>query len=154
MKLKSLVAVAAVVCAPAVFATTNLGTLNSTAKSISTSNAFLASDYTFTIGSSSSSLSGTFGGSFFAYGGSASLYSGSGALLMSDSTPSTISFAGLSAGTYTLWLTGYNIFGSTITGSLSAASSMAAPVPEADSYAMLALGLSGVGLVGLRRRRS
>lgn len=75
-----------------------------------------------------------------------------------DSTPTNgFSFAGLSAGTYDLAVSGYldrgQLFGG-YTGAISSSSTVAAPVPEPETYAMLMLGLAGVGFAARRRNKS
>ena len=76
----------------------------------------------------------------------------------SDSTPANgFSFAGLAAGNYDLAVSGYidrgQWFGG-YTGSISSVSSVAAPVPEPETYAMLMLGLAGVGFAARRRNKA
>lgn len=76
-------------------------------------------------------------------------------------TDSTISdgftFAGLSAGTYDLAVSGYldrrQPFGG-YAGAISSTATVAAPVPEPETYAMLMLGLAGVGFAARRRNKS
>lgn len=67
------------------------------------------------------------------------------------------SFAGLSAGNYDLAVSGYidrNQLMGGYTGAISSTAAVAAPVPEPETYAMLMLGLAGVGFAARRRNKS
>ena len=64
------------------------------------------------------------------------------------------SFAGLSAGTYDLAVSGSLDRGQWLGGYSGSISSIAAPVPEPETYAMLMLGLAGVGFAARRRNKS
>ena len=64
------------------------------------------------------------------------------------------SFAGLSAGTYDLAVSGSLGRGQWLGGYSGSISSIAAPVPEPETYAMLMLGLAGVGFAARRRNKS
>ena len=63
------------------------------------------------------------------------------------------SFAGLSAGTYDLAVSGSLDRGQWLGGYSGSISSIAAPVPEPETYAMLMLGLAGVGFAARRRNK-
>jgi PEP-CTERM motif len=62
-------------------------------------------------------------------------------------------FTGLSAGTYDLAVSGYLDRGQLFGGYTGSMSSTAAPVPEPETYAMLLLGLAGVGFAARRRNK-
>jgi hypothetical protein len=67
------------------------------------------------------------------------------------------SFAGLSAGSYDLAVSGYLGRGELVggyTGAISSTATVAAPVPEPETYAMLMLGLAGVGFAARRRNKA
>lgn len=67
------------------------------------------------------------------------------------------SFSGLSAGSYDLAVSGYLDRGQLLggyTGAISSSATVAAPVPEPETYAMLMLGLAGVGFAARRRNKS
>jgi PEP-CTERM motif len=72
-----------------------------------------------------------------------------------DSTPTNgFSFSGLSAGTYDLAVSGSLDRGQILGGYSGSISSVAAPVPEPETYAMLMLGLAGVGYAARKRKKS
>lgn len=72
-----------------------------------------------------------------------------------DATPTDgFSFAGLSAGNYDLAVSGSLDRAQPLGGYTGAISSVAAPVPEPETYAMLMLGLAGVGFAARRRNKS
>jgi len=78
-----------------------------------------------------------------------------GAAVLFDPTPSSFSFSNLGIGTYTLSVSGMlrdvGLGGAAgYTGEISA---LSAPVPEAGTYAMLFVGLTAAGVMGLRRNR-
>ena len=73
----------------------------------------------------------------------------------SDSTPANgFSFAGLAAGNYDLAVSGYLDRRQPLGGYSGSISSVAAPVPEPETYAMLMLGLAGVGFAARRRNKA
>ncbi len=83
--------------------------------------------------------------------------SGSG-YARSDTSPTDgFSFSGLSAGSYDLAISGYldrgQLAGGYI-GAISSTATVAAPVPEPETYAMLMLGLAGVGFAARRRNKT
>ena len=83
--------------------------------------------------------------------------SGQGQVRSDANAADGFSFAGLSAGTYDLAVSGYLDRGQLIggyTGAISSSASVAAPVPEPETYAMLMLGLAGVGFAARRRSKS
>jgi PEP-CTERM motif len=67
------------------------------------------------------------------------------------------SFSGLAAGNYDLAVSGYlsrgQVFGG-YTGAISSTATIAAAVPEPETYAMLLLGLAGVGFAARRRNKT
>jgi hypothetical protein len=75
-----------------------------------------------------------------------------------DNSPESFAFGNLSAGAYQLVVTGQTTRGSLTTlvaysGTLSTtAAPVAAPVPEPELYAMLALGFAGAAWVSRRRK--
>jgi hypothetical protein len=78
-----------------------------------------------------------------------------GATLLADSTPGSFSFSELGVGTYTFGVSGdlrdVGLSGfASYRGSIAAIS---APVPEADTGAMLLAGLLATTVMGLRRKR-
>ena len=83
--------------------------------------------------------------------------SGSGYSKIDSSLADGFSFTGLSAGTYDLAVSGYldrrQPFGGYL-GAISSTATVAAPVPEPETYAMLMLGLAGVGFAARRRNKS
>ena len=83
--------------------------------------------------------------------------SGQGQVRSDSNAADGFSFAGLAAGTYDLAVSGYLDRGQLIggyTGAISSSTSVAAPVPEPETYAMLMLGLAGVGFAARRRNKS
>jgi PEP-CTERM motif len=87
---------------------------------------------------------------------SVSLFSGSN-LIGADATPGLFSFGGLSAGNYTLAVAGLVSnapgFINTRVGYSGGLVTLAAPVPEPESYAMMLAGFFGVGFSVLRRKK-
>jgi PEP-CTERM motif len=82
---------------------------------------------------------------------------GQGQVRSDSNAADGFSFAGLSAGTYDLAVSGYLDRGQLIggyTGAISSSATVAAPVPEPETYAMLMLGLAGVGFAARRRNKS
>lgn len=80
--------------------------------------------------------------------------SGQGQTRTDSNANDGFSFAGLAAGNYDLAVSGSLDRGQLLggyTGSISSVSSVAAPVPEPETYAMLMLGLAGVGFAARRR---
>ena len=67
--------------------------------------------------------------------------------------PICFSFAGLAAGNYDLAVSGYLDRGQFLGGYTGSISAVAAPVPEPETYAMLMLGLAGVGFAARRRNK-
>ena len=92
---------------------------------------------------------------------SVSLSGSSLANTITDNTPGTFSFSNLLAGTYQLIVSG-NVTASDFSrysdgtvgyvGVMATSRSMAAPVPEPETYAMLALGLAIVGFTAKKKR--
>lgn len=87
---------------------------------------------------------------------SVSLFYGSN-LVGADSTPGLFSFGNLSAGSYTLAVAGLvstdRGFVNTKVGYAGGIVTLAAPVPEPESYAMMLAGFFGVGFSVLRRKK-
>lgn len=92
---------------------------------------------------------------------SVSLYGTSGAPMLTSGSGG-FSFDSLTAGAYQLVVSGDvsrvanfgTLFGVGYAGALSAAPSITAPVPEPETYAMLAMGLGMIGWVSRRRRQN
>jgi hypothetical protein len=85
--------------------------------------------------------------------GSVSL-SGAGFNGLDSNLTDGFSFAGLSAGSYNLSVTGSLSRGQFFGGYTGSIASIAAPVPEPETYAMMLIGLAGVGLVARRRNKN
>ncbi len=79
---------------------------------------------------------------------------GQGQVRSDTSAADGFSFAGLSAGHYVLAVSGSLGHGQLLGGYSGSISSVAAPVPEPETYAMLMLGLAGVGFAARRRNKS
>ncbi len=79
--------------------------------------------------------------------------SGQGEYRTDDSAADGFSFADLAAGHYDLAVSGTLDRGQLIGGYTGSISSVAAPVPEPETFAMLMLGLVGVGFAARRRNR-
>ena len=79
--------------------------------------------------------------------------SGQGQLRADNSAADGFSFAGLAAGDYDLAVSGYLDPGQLFGGYSGSISSVAAPVPEPETYAMLMFGLAGVGFAARRRNK-
>ena len=119
--------------------------------------------YSFSIGTPSTATGGTivleFGSLDLSLTG-ISLSGGTlGSTMLFDPTPQSFSFSNLGVGSYTMTVAGrLNVAPGPIgfaqySGFLSATTtSIGAPVPEANTYAMLALGLAGTWLLWRRRR--
>lgn len=86
------------------------------------------------------------------------LWQGSTQIGLRDGSPETFAFNSLAAGDYQLVVSGQTTRGSLTTlvaysGTLTtAAAPVAAPVPEPELYAMLALGFAGAAWVSKRRK--
>ena len=83
--------------------------------------------------------------------------SGSGYSGTDTNAADGFTFAGLSSGSYDLAVSGYlargDYFGG-YTGAILSTASIAAPVPEPETYAMALLGLAGVGFATRRRNKA
>jgi hypothetical protein len=88
---------------------------------------------------------------------SSATVSGAGYSKSDTNVADGFSFFGLSAGSYDLAVSGHlgrgEFFGG-YTGAISSTATVAAPVPEPETYAMLMLGLAGVGFAARRRNKS
>lgn len=83
--------------------------------------------------------------------------SGQGQVRSDSNAADGFSFAGLAAGNYDLAVSGYldnRQWSGGYVGAISSSASVAAPVPEPETYAMLMLGLAGVGFAARRRNKS
>ena len=80
--------------------------------------------------------------------------SGQGQVRTDSTVSDGFSFAGLAAGNYDLAVSGRLDRGQLLGGYSGSISSVAAPVPEPETYAMLMLGLAGVGFAARRRNKS
>lgn len=173
MKLKFLaVAAALAVSGTAMAKTDNLGNLNPPDSALfgnwfGSSGSF-TDTYTFTIGSATNAVGGVF--DFDASWGlsldltSVSLTGGTLSSALVDSSPLSFSFGNLGAGTYSLLVSGvvtgkplgfWDVGGVSYVGRIeTAAAQVAAPVPEPETIAMMALGLGAVGWVARRRQNA
>lgn len=173
MKLKALVVAAALAASGAAMAKTdNLGNLTPPDWTVFgntfTSASSFSDTYTFTLDQASNAVGGVF--DFDAsWGmsinlGSISL-SGTGlSSALVDTSPVDFSFSNLAAGTYSLVVTGvasgnslgwFDPLGVSYAGRITtSAASVAAPVPEPETLAMLALGLGAVGWTARRRQNA
>lgn len=79
---------------------------------------------------------------------------GGGQVHTDNSASDGFSFAGLAAGNYDLAVSGSLDRGQLLGGYTGSISSVAAPVPEPETYAMLMLGLAGVGFAARRRNKA
>jgi len=179
-------AVLALACSGAFALEANLGTLSSTA--VTFGNTFYDATnsftdyYTFNIASSGTVSGTTSDGSLMAAkltltkdvvltslmltNTARSVVYGMDLSIPTDGSTNTFSFAGLSAGTYSLAVQGYvkaGLFSASYTGSMSTtatapsalntgSASVASPAPEAADLALTVMGLAGVALL-LRRGR-
>ncbi|WP_082568818.1 FxDxF family PEP-CTERM protein [Rhizobacter sp. Root1221] len=164
MKLKMLaVAVALAAAGASQAATFNLGTL-STEQTKVFGNTFgwgqtFTDVFNFTLADNGRSYGGTLAYDLTDWGGisltSLSLSGGSLSSAVTDSSPETFSFSNLLAGTYSLTVSG-QATGLGLVGYLGTvrAEAVAAPVPEPETLAMMALGLGVMGFVARRRKQS
>jgi len=139
-------------------AVTNLGTLGSSwtyfGSSFSAGTSSFTDYYSFSLAGDSSVSGKTFeidiGKWFNVDLSSVTLSGGSLSSALSDTTPSSLSFAGLTAGSYTMEVVGTvtGLFGGSYLGEIRA---VAAPVPEPADFALMSLGLAGVGWMVRRR---
>ena len=120
--------------------------------------------YTFSLASASSTTSVSVtndgaGGVFNLENGVLSLYSGvpsTGSLVGSvvfDAAPITHSWGSLAAGNYYYQVTA-QVVSSALAGSYLLSSTLAQPVPEPETYALMLAGLAGVGFVAARRNKA
>ncbi len=79
--------------------------------------------------------------------------SGQGQVRTDNSAADGFSFAALGAGNYDLAVSGSLDRGQLFGGYTGSISAVAAPVPEPETYAMLMLGLAGVGFAARRRKK-
>ncbi|ARN23173.1 hypothetical protein A4W93_26525 [Piscinibacter gummiphilus] len=142
--------------------TFNLGTL-STEQTKTFHNEFLwgqtfSDVFTFTLADNGRSYGGSLTWDLTNWGGialtSLSLTGGSIVGSLFDSSPETFSFSNLLAGTYSLTVNG-KATGLGAVGYIGTirAEAVAAPVPEPETIAMMALGLGVMGFVARRRKQ-
>lgn len=169
MKLKHLVASLALALAgtSSMAITTDLGTLDANGTSFEQSfeRAFFAYEvgsftdyYTFTLMAPSTGVTGTTTDTIWTWNTlwtditSVALLNATGGLQGLDRrSPESFTFAGLSAGSYTLAVSG-NLYGWGATAYSGTIRAIASAAPEASSFAMALLGLLGVGAAAQRRR--
>ena len=119
--------------------------------------------YTFSLASASNTTSVSVtndgaGGVFDLQNGKLSLFSGvpsTGTLIGSlsfDAAPITHGWGTLAAGNYYYQVTA-QVVSTALAGSYLLSSTLAQPVPEPESYALMLAGLAGVGFVAARRNK-
>jgi hypothetical protein len=118
--------------------------------------------YTFNLSASATAFGGVYafdlpGNTLDINISAVSLFAGAN-LLSSDSSPGYFKFGDLGAGSYRLVVTG-NVssvpgFVQTKVGYIGTVTTVAAPVPEPEAYALMLAGFFGVGVGVLRRKKS
>jgi len=170
MKLKALaLALAVAASAPAMAATFNLGTINSPSltyfENTFSRNQSFTDTYNFTLGNSALAFGGVLELDLNPFRGinltSVSLQGASLSSTITDTSPLLFSFGDLLAGSYSLVVSGQVVSGpwfgagsTTYSGLLGTLrTNVAAPVPEPETFGMLALGLAAIGFVARRRKQ-
>lgn len=154
MKLKSIAAAALLATTGSAFAVGPgaLGTIDDTTVVIGNlvATPFFFDTYTFTITDPGT----VFGGAFAVYttGFTVVLQDATFTSIGTDTSPSDgFSFSGLSAGSYALSFLGFSTAGAGYGGVIS---TVTAPVPEPETYALMLAGLGMVGFMASRRRNN